>query len=184
LDPIGHGIGIPERDARLSALLERNGFTQTHSVERMLVSTSPYRAPVSREFLTLRRTTRTECRQRFPRGTREASAMSHLDIETHHLIDHRSGTEIAEMELWVSDPEAQVMAPSESILNLGSIHRRGRLTTEEQYLIGAIAPTLANRRIFTIETAVDGDRSELIQQLKGLRFDAAERGIRWEKVLS
>lgn len=181
LAPVGHGIGIPDSDSRGTSLLERAGFKRQSATVRLLVSTSPYRPPVSRESVQFRRTTHVEIETLTAQGLRDASAMSHLDIESHRLINHRTKESLANVRLWTSDPEAQVMASAESILDLGDVHARGQLTPEEAYLIGAIVQTLANRRIFSVETAVDDAKTELINQLQRLQFQVVETGHRWEK---
>ena len=184
LSPIGHGIGVPATDARTSSLLSRNGYGTSTALARLIVSTSPYRAPVSREALQLRRTTRIEQRRVVPDQIGNASAMAHFDIERETLVDHRSSKPLASVDWWLSDPEAQVMSCAESIMDLGEIHGRGELRPAESYLIGSTIQTLSNRRVFTVQTSVDQGQSDLILQLKSLLFEVAEQGQRWTKLLA
>ena len=184
LHPLGHGIGIPEDDTRTSALLSRCGYRVERVVERMAVSTQLYRAPVNRQFLQLRRSTRVERDAIIPEQTRQASAMAHLDIERHRLINRRAGDQPANMNLWTSDPEYQVMSGAEAILDLGPAHQRGALEPAESFLIASIIQSLADRHVLSLESAVDADKGELIDQLQALRFEKAERGCRWEKHIS
>ena len=58
LDPIGHGIGIPAGDSRITALLQEHGYAPQRDVARMTASIVGYRPPVNREALQFRRTTR------------------------------------------------------------------------------------------------------------------------------
>ena len=183
LAPIGHGIGISATDARTSSLLSRSGYGTDAAIYRLVVSTSPYRAPVSRELLQLRRTTRVEQALVIPDTSVKASAMSHLDAERQTLIDHRSRETLASIDVWLSDPEAQVMSCADAILDLGEIHDRGKLLPTESFLIATAIQSLANRRVFTVETAVDQNQTELIAQLKTLNFNVAEQGHRWGKSL-
>ena len=183
LSPIGHGIGVPARDARTSSLLSRSGYQTLGAISRLVVSTSPYRMPVSREALQLRRTTRIEHRLLMPSGIEKASALSHLDIERHQLIDHRSKKPLAEVDWWLSDPEAQVMNCAESILDLGEILARGELQAEESFLIASAIQAMANRRVFSVETSVNQNQSTLISQLQALQLQVAEQGQRWSKTL-
>ncbi len=184
LSPIGHGIGVPAADARTSSLLSRCGYGTSGTVSRLVVGTSPYRPPVSREALQLRRTTRIEQAVLVPAEFDQASAMSHLDIERQTLVDHRSAAPLASIDLWLSDPEAQVMSCADSILDLGDIHDRGELTVAESFLIASTIQSLANRRVFSVETAVDQTLSNLIAKLESLNFKVAEHGQRWSKSLA
>lgn len=183
LPPVGHGMGIPDIDVRASSLLSRHGFSPDGSFHRMTVRTAPYQPPVNREVMQLRRTTRAEKSQVLPQQGRYASAMSHIDIEHHQLINHRNGDRLANMRLWLSDPEAQVMSCSEAILDLSPIESQGRLTTSETFLIAALIQTLATRCIFDIETTINSEWNELKSQLETLRFESAGRGARWKKTL-
>jgi hypothetical protein len=165
-------------------LLSRAGYGVDASICRLVVSTSPYRMPVNREALQLRRATRLESYRHIPDEPREASAMAHLDVERQTLVNHRTGDQLASVELWCSDPEAQVMSSAESLLSLGEIHQRGELSPPESYLVASIVQTLSNRRIFTVETAVDQSQHQLIAQLEKLQFQVTEQGQRWKKDLA
>ena len=181
LSPIGHGVGVPATDARVSSLLSRRGFTSVHSVTRMVANTSPYRMPVSREAMQLRRTTRLQNELWIPADPRHASAMAHLDIEQHSLVNHRTSEQLATLAVWFSDPDAQVMDCAETILDLGEIHDRATLTASESFLVGSVVQSLANRRVFRIETAVNSEHRELIEHLTRLQFESVGQGHRWEK---
>src|SRR6056297_138885 len=160
LSPIGHGIGVPNYDARTTSLLSRRGYEPRETVISYCVTTNTYRPPVGRESLQLRRSTRIECFDIYPRTARQASAMAHLNLERHQLIEHRTGTVLAEIGLWTSDPEAQVMDCAKAILDLCSPIRSSEdKATEtdlaaEAYLIGSVMQGLPNRRIFEVETSV------------------------------
>ena len=183
LEPIGHGIAIPLADVRTTTLLQQSGYSPQRSVLRMAASALSYRPPVSREALQLRRTSQLRVGAYTYSDSRLASCMSHLDIEQHRLVD-RSGQELARVNLWVSDPEAEVMSPSMVILDIAQAHQRGHLDPAESYLIGALVQSLAQRRIQRIETAVDSDKTELIGQLQRLHFQTHDEGVRWAKSLT
>ena len=184
LEPLGHGIGIPATDVRTASLLSRNAYSPERSITRLTAMTNPYRLPVSREALQLRRSTRLQTEHWFPADPRQASAMAHLDIENFQLINHRTDEVLATVNLWFSDPEAQVMSCANTILDLNEIHSRGSIEPAESFLIGTVIQSLANRRVFSIETAVDSQQSELIDQLTSLHFQNVEQGQRWEKNFS
>lgn len=181
LAPIGHGIGIPTNDARTSSLLSRRGYSTGLTVNRLVVATSTYRPAINRDWMQLRRTTKIGRRAKMPTDARTASAMAHLDIEQHSLVDYRSGKQLAAIDLWTSDPDAQVMSCSEAILDLGDILVRGEITTEEGFLISSLVQSLANRRVFSVETAVDSEHGKLTDQLTALGLAPDERGHRWVK---
>ena len=181
LAPLGHGIGIPATDIRTASLLSRSGYTKLQSATRMVANTNPYRIPVSREALQLRRTTTLSREIWIPADPRHASAMAHLDIEQHTLQDHRAQETLATLAVWFSDPEAQVMDCAECILDLNEIHDRGELTASASFLIGSVVQSLAGRRVFKAETCVDSDKTTLIDQLAKLNFQSTEQGHCWEK---
>jgi len=118
LAPMGHGIGVPVADARTASLLARHGYGVRRGIERLVATTSTYRAPVNREFLQLRRSTRVDRFPLLPLEQRIASAMCHFDLERHVLMDHREHRALAEFGLWLGDPEMQVMEGSRAILSL------------------------------------------------------------------
>jgi L-amino acid N-acyltransferase YncA len=183
LEPIGHGIAVPVADQRTSELLCQCGFEPGREVIQMLASTHGYRPPISREAMQYRRTAQvTSDRFVYPEP-RQAAAMSHLDIELSRLID-RDGEVLAEIKLWYSDPEAEVLDPSTAILELTEAHQRGYLLPSESYLIGASLQTLERRRILTVDTAIDSDKSQLLEQLTALKFQPGHRGVQWVKDLN
>lgn len=181
LEPVGHGIGVSTHDARTASLLSRQGYSVERSTERLITATSTYRPPVHREWMMLRRTTRQTRELKMPSEARSASAMAHFDIEHHQLVDHRTGAELACVDLWTSDPEAQVMSCSEAIFDLGELRHHGELTTEQAFLISNVIQSLANRRVFSVQTAVDSDRGELLEQLAAIGMKSGEQGRRWAK---
>jgi hypothetical protein len=180
LDPIGHGIAIPVIDRRLSTLLGQSGFEPISRVTQMIASTIAYRPPVSREGLQFRRSTEIRSENFYYSDRRSAASMSHLDVEVHRLVN-RSESELARVQLWSSDPEAEIMRPSMAILNIAEAHQRGRLDVAESYLIGALVQSLAGHHIDTVETVIDSDKLDLIAQLQSLHFQPADEGACWAK---
>lgn len=183
LPPLGHGIGIPDVDVRTASLLSRRGFSPTSAYARMAVTTAPYRPPVNREMIQFRRTTRAERSAVVPQQGRYASAMSHMDIEHHQLINHRNGDRLANVRLWLSDPESQVMSCSEAILDLSVIESPDQLTSAETFLVVALIQSMATRCIFRVETSIDVTDAQLCHQLETLNFENTGRGRRWAKDL-
>ncbi len=183
LAPIGHGIGIPEEDMRASSLLSRHGFSPSAGYYRMVVTTAPYRPPVNREMMQFRRTTRAERSTVMPMQGRYASAMAHLDIEHHQLINHRTGERLANARLWLSDPESQVMSCSEAILDLSVTESSSELTPAETFLVAALIQSMATRCVFRVETSIDAAHTVLKDQLTTLNFESTARGQRWKKEL-
>lgn len=203
LPPIGHGLGVPVTDARVASLLSRHGFHVARSLLRLIVNTSTYRPPVNREFLQLRRSTRIDRLPMLPLNHRTAVAMSHFDMERNVLVDHQTNEQLAAMDLWVGDPEGQVMDGARSILSLRLMHpvelngfpapqpKKGfvtsmaerELSTHEQFLVSSIVQSLSNRQIFTVETTIDSNAVKLKGQFATLKFTEDEQGRQWEKDL-
>ena len=182
LDPIGHGIGISNADVRLQQLLENAGYQVASRNLAMMVSVAGFRPPVSREGLLYRRSTRLEVGKFCYQDPRHAAGMSHLDVEPHCLVD-RTGQTLANVDLWLSDPEAEVMRPSMMILDIGEAQVRGRLEPAESYLIGASIQAAASRNILSVETSVDEDKRELVAGLETLQFRPSAQGKHWQLLL-
>jgi len=183
LEPIGAGVGVSAYDARFQQALQAAGYQTTGGAMALEVSVPQFRPPVSREALQLRRSTRTNSHRCLYHEPREAAAMSHLDVETVHLSSV-DGSDLASLNLWFSDPEAEVMSPTRMIVELGSAHQRGHLEPVEIYLLGAAIQMAAQRNILTAETVVDDERGELTSQLNSLQFTPTVTGAIWEYRLS
>ncbi|MEM9588501.1 MAG: hypothetical protein AAGA03_14550 [Planctomycetota bacterium] len=182
--PIGHGVGVPVSDTRTSSLLSRHGYSITQSAVQMAIATPTYRAPIHRDWIRLKRTTRIEKVDVIPQDCVLSSAMSHLDQEQHVLVDHRAQTELACVQFWTSDPETQIMDCADAILDLTPQHEAGELSSEEQLLASSVVQTFSNRRIFRVETVIDQDQAKIIEQLTALGFSAEQQGNRWSKPLT
>lgn len=182
LDPIGHGNAIPMADTRLTSVLQQQGFQPERRVTRMTASTTAYRPKVSREALQLRRSTKIESESIRQFDRRNAASMSHLDVEAHRLIGS-GNEELACVQTWASDPEAEIMRPSLVILDLSPLQQTSQLDAAESYLIGALIQALAQHHVDTVETVVDSDEAGLIEQLQALQFQPAEEGVLWAKSL-
>lgn len=180
LDPIGHGIGIPSHDFRITSVLAARGYSKVQTVQRMLVSVAGYRAPVNRDAIQLRRSTQLNMIGYQHTDERSATAMSHLDIATHQLVD-RSGAVLACVNLWFSDPEAEVMNPAMAILDLGSLEAADKLSVPESYLIGTVVQSLAARGVSVVETAIDPSQQMLWTEIQALGFTGSETGSRWAR---
>lgn len=182
LDPIGHGIGISTSDERVFRALESKRYEPLDRWIAMRVAVSSFRPPVTREALQYRRSTQVSVEGFTFEDHRRAAAMSHLDIEKHHLLD-RTGQTLASVGLWHSDPEAEVMQPTKVILDLGDANDRGRLNPAECYLVAASIQAAANRHLLCIETSVEEGADELIAQLEAMRFDRSQSGVLWLRPL-
>ena len=182
LNPIGHGIGIPAQDFRTTSILGERGYSGQRMIQRMTASVSGYRPPVSRDAMQLRRTSQISMVGYAHADERSAAAMSHLDVEMHRLVD-RNGTVLARVNLWFSDPEAEVMNPIMTILDLTTLESDQQLTAAESYLIGTAIQSLVARGIAVVETAVESDRLILLDQLRSLQFVSSDFGIVWTKPL-
>jgi hypothetical protein len=183
LPPVGHGIGIHQHDQRTTSLLANHGYTAQRSAQQLVVQTDSFRMPVSRDSLQLRRNSRTIVQTITPAADRLASAMSHLDIERHTLVQSQTGSELAQVDFWFSDPEAQVMPAANAIVDLTAVGTTDRFSAAELYLIGSVIQSLAARGIRSVETAVDSEQGELIEQLSKLQFRSLQEGTRWQKTL-
>lgn len=117
LDPIGQGIGIATADQRSGQLLSRAGFQAGQPIDRWEIQTADFRAPFSREALAFHRSTRIASRPLPPATPATAAAMFHLDIQRFDLVSTSGETPpLASAEVWISDPETQVMATDQAIL--------------------------------------------------------------------
>jgi hypothetical protein len=106
-----------------------------------------------------------------------------MDIEHHQLINHRNGDRLANLRLWLSDPESQVMSCSDAILDLSVIETSGQLTPAETFLVAAVIQSLATRCVFRVETSINSEQTDLQDQLMTLQFKKEQRGQRWKKEL-
>ena len=183
LEPIGFGIGVPMADYRTTGILQQAGFTPMTPIFRMLANVPGYRPAVSREALQFRRSAKVEFQTELSSDPRVAAGLSHVDVEQVSLTS-ADGQQLASVRVWLSDPEAEVMSPTTAILDLKQQHDRGRLEPAESYLIGALIQSLAQRNIQTVETAVDGDKTELLDQLQKLQFPTVDEGMCWQKTAS
>lgn len=180
LNPIGHGIGIPMHDTHIASILTEQGYAERQAVQRMTATVSGYRPPVSRETMQLRRSSQVISSNSGHPNTRASAGMSHLDIETHRL-ENSSGNELTRLNVWFSDPEAEVMDPTRVILDLTMLKSDDKISAVEGYLIGTIVQSLVARGIATVETAIDLNQQVLIAQMRTLGFEATDSGIGWEK---
>lgn len=182
LEPIGFGIGVPLSDYRSNSFLQQAGYAPGVSHLRMIATVPEYRPPVNRTALQFRRSTQVSCTPTLPEHHRMAASLGHVDVESAELRE-RGGAVLATVSIWFSDPEAEVMSPSAAILDLNPQHVRGSLSPSESYLIGALVHSLNQRNIQTVETAIDSDRAELIEQLQSLQFKVVDEGTCWSKTL-
>lgn len=182
LEPLGFGIGIPIADYRSNAFLQQGGYVPGKTHLRMTATVPQYRPPVNRSALQFRRSTRVTCTPILPTESRVAASLGHVDIESAELIA-RDESKLASVPIWFSDPEAEVMSPTNAILDLKQQHAHGNLQAAESYLVGALIHSLNQRNIQTVETVIDCDQTELIEQLQTLQFKVADEGSCWEKTL-
>ncbi len=182
LEPIGFGIGIPFSDYRSNSFLQQAGYNPGETHLRMMANVPHYRPLVNRSALQFRRSTSVKCKPMLPEESRLAASLGHVDIETAEL-EQRAGPPLASVSIWFSDPEAEVMSPSAAILDLNHQHAQGILQPAESYLIGALIHSLNQRNIQTVETAVDRDQTDLIEQLQTLQFKVVDEGSCWKKTL-
>lgn len=179
LSPLGQGFGIPTDDHTTNTLLGQHGYKPEGIVERMVAQTNPYRMRVSRDMLQFRRSTRVENRHVLPEDPEQASALSSFDVLRYTLVDRRSAEELASIDIWLSDPEAQVMPSDRAILNLSP--QQQTLQSSQSYLVGSVLESMAERRISEVETPVDSEAAELMTQLSNLQFRSMRQGACWEK---
>jgi hypothetical protein len=183
LEPVGFGIGIPAIDPITNQVLETRGYQKSQLAQRFTAMVSSYRPLINREAMQLRRTSEVRSSTFLHPDSRSAAGLSHLDIETHRLRD-RTGNELAELNLWFSDPEAEVMNPAMVILDLESIQAEDQLSPSESYLVGTAVQSLAGRGIATVETVVDPTAEAMLGQWQALQFKGSDQGAVWKKRLS
>ena len=178
LVPYGHGYGIENLDVRLHGVLQACGFVADRSLVRVVASTDGYRPAFSREALQFRRSATVHQQRILPDSVRRASALSHLDIERHALVD-RGGSVIGGMDFWFSDAEAQVMPPSKAIMDL-NLGADGLLSASDSYLISAVVGNLSDRNVRQVEAVIDSSQIDLINQLGKISFTVASEGTLWK----
>ena len=183
LEPVGFGIGIPAIDPITNHVLEARGYQKSQLAQRLTAIVPSYRPPINREAMQLRRTSEIRSSTFLHPDSRSAAGLSHLDIETHRLSD-RAGEDLAELNLWFSDPEAEVMNPAMVILDLESIETEDQLSPPESYLIGTAVQSLASRGIAMVETVVDPTAEGMLGQWQALQFKGSDQGAVWKKSLS
>lgn len=172
LDPIGQGIGIDVADDRTNQLLEDAGFDERQRIDRWEVATSDYRPPVNREMLQFRRGTRIETATVTTESLRESAAMFHFEIKRYRLVAPGGGKPLAEIDIWLSDPDIHVMATHQSIL--------GRVASEVddpqsreaaiRYLIASVIPILAEKHVRAMHRSVSIDCLDEATRLSALKF--------------
>lgn len=179
LAPYSFGYGIENMDVRLHGVLQACGFVADRSIVQLVASTDGYRPAFSREAMQLRRSAVVEQKRVVPTVIRRATALSHLDVERHALVD-RSGSVIGGIDFLFSDAEAEVMSPSRAMIDLNLDHEED-LSATDSYLISAVAGTLADRGIRHIEAVVDANDVSLINQLGKISFTVAGEGTIWKR---
>jgi hypothetical protein len=158
-------------------------YQKRQFAQRMTATVSNYRPPINREGMQLRRTSEIQIAKYIHPDARSSASLCHLDIETHRLID-RTGNELAKLNLWFSDPEAEVMNPAMVILDLETIEAARYLTPAACYLIAAAVQSLAAKGVVTMETVIDPTAEAMLGQWRSLQFAAGDQGASWEKMLS
>jgi hypothetical protein len=177
LTPYSHGYGIENLDVRLHGVLQACGFVANRSLVRVVASTDGYRPAFNREAMQFRRSATVQQKRILPNSVRRASALSHLDIERHALVD-RSGGVIGGMDFWFSDAEAQVMPPSKAMIDL-DLGAENQLSASDSYLVSAVVGTLSERNVRQVEAVVDSTQVDLINQLGKISFTVASEGTLW-----
>ena len=180
LDPLGHGFGLPDEDLEIAGLLGQFGFAPEQAAVQMAVSTRNYRPPVSREALQLRRSTRVSAVSQPPTDLRRASAMAHLDVTCQQLLG-RGGESLAQVGLWRSDPEAEVMPSHQAILDLSVIQQPDRLQPQESFLIASLLQSLSQHGDLLVQTVIEPQQTVLREQLEKLLFEPRQQGHCWIK---
>ena len=183
LSPLGAGVGVCKVQAALNEHLAARSYQAGLSLQQLTISTQNYRPPVNRQAMQLRRTTKRSIANKGPESTRIASAMSHLDVERHSLLAKSGEEKLAEVEVWFSDPEAEVMPPSQAIVNMNRCIAPDGLSPEQSYLMCELLESLNERHVISAEIVIDADKQIAIDQLVKLGFNATNSGGIWQKSL-
>ena len=75
------------------------------------------------------------------------------------------------------------MNSQEAILDFRPCLAADRLAPPEMFLVASILQSLAQRHIYSVQTAVDTSQVEMIPLLKSLHFREAQRGAVWSREL-
>ncbi len=175
LEPMGAACGVSVNDLRLTNLLQNSGFAIASQHIRCLVSTDRYRAPMNRESLLWRRKCSLQSVSTRPSTTRQAAALSHMDVVTYSLVD-RGGQSHASIEVWLSDPEAEVMNPTHAILHQSNTDFQRVIDSALACLIGMTVSDLPRRGIQQVEMVLDESSPQAVETLEKLHFQLADRG--------
>ncbi len=163
LDPIGHGVGIDVADDRTNTLLEAYGYEETKRIDRWEATTADYRAPVNRDLLLMRRSSKVKREHIVIQQPRLAESMSQFEVERLSLADIHSGTVLGSIELWTSEPEAMVMPFGDAILgDWATPPATSQVAPSDipiRYLISVVMPELAQRRIRSLHRSLTTDNT-------------------------
>ena len=185
LEPVGHGNGVDVADDRTNQLFEASGFEEVQRIDRWEVATLDYRPPVSREAIAFRRGTRIETAVVQPSSMRESEAMFHFEFKQFRLAPFSGGAPMATAEIWLSDPDIQVMSMGQSILGrVGS--SASDLSAREsaiRYLIASLIPALGEKHIRTLHRSVPSDHHDEAARLSALKFRRTAVGRLLRKTL-
>jgi hypothetical protein len=185
LEPIGQGIGVDVADDRTNQLLEQAGFQEQQRMDRWEVATNAYRPPVNRESLALRRSTRIEPTRPPTTTANESAAMFHFDVNRYQLTSLLGKTPLATADLWVSDPDTQVMSIHQSILGKVASEAADLAAREPamRYLIASLIPVLASQHILALHRSVATTNHEEAARLAALQFRRTGAGRLMQKQL-
>ena len=180
MEPIGHGFGVDVADDRTNTLLEAAGYQETKRIDHWEAQTAGYRAPVNRDLLMLRRSTRIRSEVVTSTSVQTAAAMIHFDIERYLLVDTRTNAPLASLDLWTSDPETLVMQVSDAILGSWSVPGLSTLEPYNdlalRYLLTSVISELAERRIRTVQRSVETDNIAEASTLIAANFSRTSVG--------
>lgn len=188
LEPVGQGIGISTSDRRTSELLSAAGFEAAEPFDRWEVATANYRPPFSREALAFHRSTRIATRNLAPASPADAAAMFHLDVQRFDLLGTSGNQPLASAEVWLSDPDAQVMSTQQAILGRVAGGSPGQASIGQpsigqasdeaaiRYLVGQIIGQLASKRIGTLIRSVATSETAETARWQAMKFQKTDSG--------
>ncbi len=182
LHPAGPGFGVTETDHLLEEALTKTGMSPTNRLFQMTAPARGYRIPTNRETLHYRRSNRVQYRVAPSATVSDASALAHLDCKCIALLQN-NGVEECSLNFFLSDPEAEAMAPNRCIIDLAFTEGREEMSAAERFLIGNLLQDAASHQVTHVDIVVDASQQSLLGQLEGLGFSRTAAGKLWAGTL-
>ena len=181
LDPLVTGFGIPDIDIAISQCLTESGFTIRNQTRWLQLSVEKSQPVMSRDFMKFRRTYQVGYKSLNVKNLRLSQSLSHFDAKQIQLTD-RTGQVIAQIESFLSEPQAEVMAPNHCLLSLPVDTHECGLKPEQLYLITTLVSDSKIHQFDKLNIADSSPPDSILNyQLRLLQFQEQLTGSTWER---